>query len=66
MMKIFMGNDGLSNSISVRIVHEGKFIVLQGIPCNDCRPIYGCELDDGESARLKEWINRNDQLRQET
>ena len=55
-----MGTNPIDMSITIRIVQDGQFIQLQGKRSDDCCPIYGCELDEGEPERLKEWINKNE------
>jgi hypothetical protein len=59
-MKIFMGTEFSNFSITITFQKDdGQCIALKGEPNNDCVPIYGCTLNDGEEKRLMNWLNEH-------
>ena len=57
-MKIFMATEFIDMSITVKIINDsGHWIALKGQRSDDCSPIYGCKLDEGEKERLIQWVN---------
>ncbi len=59
-MKIFMATEFIDLSITIKIESDdGRWIILRGERCDDNRPVYGCNLNEGEQERLKSWLNNN-------
>lgn len=58
-MKLFFATEPLDMSISVKIEKDdGTWIILKGKRDDQHMPYFGMNLNEGEQARLMEWLNR--------